>query len=89
MLRRYEKIELDVIGLGDILSRLTGTYKVRVEAMSEPLVLADGEEITQKVHFTVPRMAGEDCSTPHEHFIDELAAMFLAQMVRAGKCQVA
>lgn len=88
MMKNYCKIQLDIIGLEDILSRVSGSYKVRIEALKEPIVLNSGEEINKKVYYTMPRKTGEDCSTPYENFIDDMATLFLADMVRAKKCTI-
>lgn len=88
MLKDYGKTKIDVIDLGDIRTRIDGTYNVKIEAMKEPIKLNSGETIDKQVYFTVPRKEGQDCSTPRIHFISDLATLLLADMIRANKCSI-
>ena len=76
---------IDIIDLEDIRERVDGTYNVKLEAVPV-ITLNNGEKINLRVYYNVPRKDGEDASTPHIHFISDLAALLLSDMVRAGKC---
>jgi hypothetical protein len=86
MIRKFHKTIIDVIDLPDIRNRMDNSYYVKLEALEEPIKLDNREKINLRVYFTIPRKEGEDSSSRRINFISDIAALLLADMVRAKKC---